>query len=45
MDLLPRIFYLMDPETKEVVDLSNEQDLAIGNTIIGDFQQKNRGVS
>lgn len=37
--------YLMDLETKEVVNLSNEQDLAIGNTIIGDFQQKNRGVS
>ena len=32
--------YLMDLETKEVVNLSNEQDLAIGNTIIGDFQQK-----
>jgi dipeptidyl aminopeptidase/acylaminoacyl peptidase len=37
--------YLMDLETNSVVNLSKEQDLAIGNTIIGDFQQKNRGVA
>lgn len=37
--------FLIDLKTKAVKNLSKELDVAFGNAIISDFQQKNRGVA
>lgn len=37
--------FLVDLKTKAVKNLSKELDVAFGNAIISDFQQKNRGVA
>lgn len=37
--------FLIDLKTKAVKNLSTELDVAFGNAIISDFQQKNRGVA